>query len=928
MWGTNSSLQVGPMLPIYPQRIDGASNWSKVSTGTSHTMAIKTDGTLWSWGYNLTGGLGIGNVTRMSSPIQVGTLAVWQDVGTGTEDTIALQTNGTMWSWGLNVGGMLGQGDIINRSSPVQIGTLNVWSKISVGCLHTLALRTDGTLWSWGFNDSGQLGDGTVVNRSSPVQVGTLNTWSIISAGGDTGAGFSHAIRTDGTLWAWGRNTGISAGALGDNTVVNRSSPVQIGTNTNWANIGGGAGHAVAVTTGGQLWAWGLNSSGQVGDSTAINRSSPVQIGTLTNWGSSVLKVGGSNTMAIKTDGTLWSWGTNNSGVIGNPISVALGTTSISSPVQIGSGITWTHFSSSKQNTESAFAGAIGGGELYMWGGNNSSKLGFNNIVVSSTVAVSSPMYFRNSSDWSYIPKAGLRTFGIAIKTNGTLWVWGANAQGQLGDNTVVNKSIMVQVGTDTNWSKVEASPTNSTFGIKTDGSLWSWGFGTSGQLGLYANAPSWTIDRGMWSGISMGGNSYTMAIKTNGTLWGWGFNISGQMGIGSVVSNSSPVQIGTLASWSKVSAGNLHTMAIRTDGTLWGWGSNASGQIGDNTVISRSSPVQVGTLAVWSDVKAAGSISIGLRTNGTLWAWGRNNVGQVGDNTTTDRSSPVQIGTLTTWQSIASNGSGGYVIQTNGTLWSWGGNGNGQLGQGNTVSRSSPVQVGTLSVWSRLPETSTAGGAGQFYMFAIQTNGTLWAWGANSVGQLGDGSIVERSSPVQIGTLSTWSKVEIGASNTIAIKTDGSAWGWGLNTAGAVGDSSFINRSSPVQIGGYYNWSIITAGGNSSGGVKTDGTLRAWGLDSTGQLGRGFVEGLVSRSSPVQIGEDQWSDVFPGMDSILAIKTNGTLWSWGINALGNTGQSDIISRSAPSQIGSNTNWVTAASGFSHTMAFNSTTVV
>jgi alpha-tubulin suppressor-like RCC1 family protein len=151
-------------------------------------MAIKTDGTLWAWGWNRKGQLGInGNVdgfTGQSSPVQVGALTTWAQVSAGSEHTAAVKTDGTIWSWGYNGNAELGDNTTISRSSPVQIGSLTNWAQVSAGSYHTTSVKTDGTFWAWGSNPNGQLGDGTVAAKSSPVQVGALTSWSNVSAGG------------------------------------------------------------------------------------------------------------------------------------------------------------------------------------------------------------------------------------------------------------------------------------------------------------------------------------------------------------------------------------------------------------------------------------------------------------------------------------------------------------------------------------------------------------------------------------------------------------------------------------------------------------------------------------------------------------------------------------------------------------------------
>ena len=244
-----------------------------------------------------------------------------------------------MWSWGNNYNGQIGNGTRTNYSSPIQIGALTDWSSVEAGDSHTVAIRSNNTLWTWGNGASGRLGLGDVVSRSSPVQVGALTDWAKVSAHG----GFhTLAVKTNGTLWAWGY---ANAGRLGNSTTGvntnNRSSPIQIGALTNWSTVSAGGGHSVAVKTDGTLWAWGYNNLGQLGDKSVVSRSSPVQIGSGTTWSQVSastwqLAFSGFHSIAAKTDGTIWTMGRGDNGRLGHN-----DTNPRSSPTQVGSLTNW-----------------------------------------------------------------------------------------------------------------------------------------------------------------------------------------------------------------------------------------------------------------------------------------------------------------------------------------------------------------------------------------------------------------------------------------------------------------------------------------------------------------------------------------------------------------------------------------------------------
>jgi alpha-tubulin suppressor-like RCC1 family protein len=346
------------------------------------------------------------------------------------------------------------------------------------------------------------------------------------------------------------------------------------------------------------------------------------------------------------------------------------------------------------------------------------------------------------------------------------------------------------------------------------DYKLFSWGRATSGQLGTgnttKVSSPVQVGALTNWSEVSGGENIFAVAVKTDGTLWSWGYNNNGQLGLGNINQYSSPVQVGSLTNWSKIACGYSHVISIKTDGTIWGWGANAEGQLGVGDNGARSSPSQVGSLTNWSKVACGNSHTIAIKTDGTLWAWGHNNYGQLGLGNTTFCSSPVQVGALTTWSNVACGRYHTIATKTDGTLWTWGRNGSGQLGLGDTTNRSSPVQVGSLTTWSKVSAPTRNNCS-----FAIKTGGTLWAWGDNYFGNLGLSDSINRSSPVQVGALTNWDTVSCGSSFCIALKTDGTLWSWGggsgqVATDGCLGLGNTTAYSSPKQIGSLTDWQKV----------------------------------------------------------------------------------------------------------------------
>jgi len=334
------------------------------------------------------------------------------------------------------------------------------WQSLAASAFHTNAVKSDGTLWSWGRNTFGQLGDGTTDDKLSPTQIGTDHNWKSVYAGDF----FAIALKTDGTLWAWGQNT---HGQLGIGNQIDQNSPVQIGTDTDWETASAGGFFSMALKTNGTLWTWGYNFFGQLGIGTNINQKSPVQVGTSHAW--KTISAGWAHALALQADATLWAWGYNYSGQVGNGTNQHPNT-----PQQISQDKHWTQIAAGGFHS----LALTNAGALYTWGDNEYGALG----VDSTTTATNIPQQMGSNTDWNYID-AGTE-YTLALKTNGTLWTWGGNYYGQLGDGTNVQKNSPVQIGTDQDWTTLTSCYDYHTFIVKTDGSLWACGRNHKGQLG------------------------------------------------------------------------------------------------------------------------------------------------------------------------------------------------------------------------------------------------------------------------------------------------------------------------------------------------------------------------------------------------------------------------------------------------------------
>lgn len=370
---------------------------------------------------------------------------------------------------------------------------------------------------------------------------------------------------------------------------------------------------------------------------------------------------------------------------------------------------------------------------------------------------------------------------GAAVGADGTLYTWGNSDNGQIGDELTITRlspvkilknAVAVAVG-DTRQVRsgsYEGKLGGHTLALLGDGTLWTWGENSQGQLGdgtrTKRNQPVQVLENVSYIAA---GNGFSFAIKTDGTLWAWGSNDFGQLGDGTRTERLQPVKI--MDDVRMVAAGAEHTLAIDTKGTLWTWGSNANGQLGDHSRIDSNLPIEI--MSDVAFVAAGGDNSAAVKTNGELWTWGSNVYGQIGNDTRTDRLAPVKI--MDGVNTVAVGG----TIQVH-TVAVLDDQGNPVLdGQNNPVYQSISVKVG--------------------HMLALKADGTVWSWGYNTYGQLGDGTRIDRNRPKQV--LEGVAEINASGLMSTAIKADGTLWTWGNNAYGQLGDGTRTDRISPVKI-------------------------------------------------------------------------------------------------------------------------------
>jgi alpha-tubulin suppressor-like RCC1 family protein len=900
IWGGNNYGQLGLgdiTNRLTPVQVETDSDWQQIASGDAFTVAIKNNGTIWAWGYDGEGQMGNGSADEDALfPIQTGSDSDWDYVTAGYRHILARKTNSTIWVWGYNYSGQLGFGDTIDRYTPTAIGTGSDWAKIDAGGFQTAALKTNGTIWVWGANWDGQLSlgykgaPGSVI--SLPTQNGSDSDWADIETGGSDTTGRLIALKTNNTLWlGGGRNIW---GQLGMGDQIDRFSLTQLGTNSDWSKVATGPEHTIALKTNNTLWSWGRNNIGQLGlgDSEYVgglitNRLTPTQIGTGSDW--LMIKTFGNHSVALKNDSSIWLWGQNYYGQlgIGDTINRII-------PIELGApnppaSLSATTISSTRinlswidrSNNENGFEIERKPGITGAWAiiatvaSDNTSysdnDLNFNNIYYYRIRAynnIGKSIYSNEvSAAATIIPPSNLKLTVISASQIDLSWL----------DNSIDETEFKIErkatlTGTYEQIAIVSSNITSyyditaTEFAPNTTYYYRIRGYNDLGD-GFYSDEVHAAIS-GNWLNIKAG-CEHSLGLKNNSSIWSSGNNVWGQLGLGDVIKRLTFTQIGSESDWSAIMTGGYHNIARKTDKTIWLWGYNADGQLGLGDTINKYTPIQIDSEASWSIIAGGNKHTICLKTNGTLWAWGNNDCGQLGlgdSGFSAKRLTPTQIGTDSDWFSLDAGGLLNVAQKNDGTIWSWGNNAYGQLGIGDTINRNSPTQIGDETDWSII---ITGGHDGNnsyhFCTFGIKTNKTLWAWGNNSNNQLGLGdSGSYRMTPSQVGVSSDWVAVENGLNHTLGIKIDGTVWGWGANYTGQLGLGDTIERITPTQIGSENDWSGVSGGGSwiyhqnqypkgFSLARKNNGTIWAWGRNDSGQLGLGDT---INRNVPTLVGE------------------------------------------------------------------------
>ncbi|GFO65029.1 carboxypeptidase regulatory-like domain-containing protein [Geomonas paludis] len=677
---------------------------TRLGVGYAHSAAVKNDGTVWTWGYNGSGQLGVVGPDESPSPLQVPGLSGMRAVALGQEHTLALKGDGTVWAWGANSGGELGNGTNTASAVPGRVAGLTGVVAVSAGAFNGLALKSNGTVWCWGWNNSRQLGNGSDVFWSSrPVQVTGLTGVVAISMGTRHGL----ALKSDGTVWAWG------SGILGNGSLYGSGTPVKVSGLTGVTRIAAGDDHSAAITSDGTVWTWGENGYGQIGNGTTDNSVLPVRISALGE-DVAVIATGMYFTVAVKKDGTVWGWGWNELG-------------------QLGTGDT--------ENT-------------------------------------TTPRHVTTFTEVADVAAAERNM--LVLRKDNTVWGCGMNEFGQIGNG-----------GYNFNATPIKLS-----------------------RLGTAVTALSASV-------------LHSLALKNDGTMSAWGFNNDGRLGNGSTTSTFVPVTVSGISEVTGIAAGGIFSLGLKNDGIPYAWGYNGEGSLGNGGTTDSKVPVQVpGVFDVISLAAGPGQALV-LRRDGTVWGWGTNGLGELGNETIFDQSRiPVQMTGIAGAKSICAGEYKSFVIEQDGSLWACGWH---IFGMGNARS----------TIATKLPVAGVAAIAAgsSTHNVILKTDGTVWTWGTNEYGQLGNGTVEDNYLPIQVQGLSGVKAVQAGGWFSVALKNDGTVWTWGINGSGQLGSGNTTNSTRPVQVQGLTGVTAIASGNSYTLARKSDGTAWGWGDNFMGQL-------------------------------------------------------------------------------------------
>lgn len=636
-----------------------------------------------------------------------------------------------------------------------------------------------------------------------------------------------------------------------------------------------GVQHSLWLKPDGTVWAWGVNSSGQLGDGTLTRRTAPVQVVGLNSI--AAIAAGNNWSLALRTDGTVWSWGTG--WFSGYPF---LDTVKVPTKLDALTG------------AMSIAAGSAHGvvvkrdGTVWWWG--------------ASPLQPLTPTTLLGAAD--FVAVSGGSGFSVLLRKDGTVWTWGYNESGQLGDGSTTEKSQPTLVPGLSGVVAIAAGEAH-TVALKSDGTVWGWGQNWLGQAGI-PGPPQLSPVRvaGIPAMQRIGAGGYgTFAQTADGRVFEWGGYFSGEMGSGSNL--PAPSESSALARSLALARGFGHGLALRPDGTPLAWGNNAYGQLGDGKAVTRLWPEQVALLSGVVTAAAGQMHSVAVKGDGTLWEWGRNDRGALASSVP-PTSTPTIVTGISNVVGVAEGIYHSYAVRNDGSVWSWGidsNNFNGFLGDATTPYRPSPLPITGLSNIKTVR-------SGAYFGVALTKTGTVWTWGGNTSGQLGDGTTTNRATPMQVPGLSGITDIATGRYSVLALQNDGTVWAWGSNGSGQLGDGTYTDRPTPAMVSGLTKVIAIANSETINLALRQDGTVWGWGNRNGTGIGTSPVPAQIPGLSGVRA-------IWAASESRFAQTADGQIWAWGSNRFGGlgdgTGVDSFSSFVRPANLASNTALITGS---------------
>lgn len=854
-WGDNGVGQLGDGTQVtktVPVQVDASGALAgktvvAISAGGSHSMALTSDGMVYAWGDNFYGRIGDGTTQMRLSPVAVnatGALAGKTVVAieAGTSHSMALTSDGLVFTWGNGFYGQLGNGSTVDQTTPVAVLTSGVLTGktiigISAGGSHSAAVTADGVIATWGSNINGELGNNSTTPSSVPVEVissGALSGKSVIDV---RAGGFTLALTSDGQVHSWGSN---GSGQLGIGSTPNRSLvPVSVGgslAGRHVVTIAAGSAHATALSSDGQAHVWGYDGNGQLGNGVGSEVSATVP--TLV---SGLGPASGKRVAALFTRG-------NRSHVLRDPGLPQIRVKPLDLTANTGASARFTaavsHPFPCSVHWQMSLTGASGT-FLEITGEPSATST---TLTIGDTSALPEGAAFRavfsNSSGQVISNPAILR------KT-----VWSATFLSSSGPLSTVNAAsvagVLVPVlgfepkpGVNLTLIKnVGPAPIVGRFANMAHGSI----------VSLTYNGVTYRYVANYFGG---NGRSLVLQWPAMGIV-GWGRNSSGVFGEIRSAGQTPPYNISLLGPLAgktiiDISGSAEHVLALTSDGRVFAWGSNSSGQLGNNSTINSLLPVAVDTSGVLSGqtvvaIAAGENHSFAITSDGRLFTWGKR---RAGFGVTVNSLTPVELnsGGLAgkTVVAISPGGNVDLALTSEGEMYGWGNSSFGQLGTSNTYAVD-PILVGSGEIGT-IPVIAIA--AGSSHSLALSLNGRVFSWGAAQDGALGidNPPIFSVEHPVAVNTLGVLAGKTITAiasrnADNVVVASDGSVYAWGYNLNGELGDGTSSKRSLPVAVvssGALAGQSVAetSIGDSHCLALTTDGKIFAWGDNGAGQLG------------------------------------------------------------------------------------------